>query len=426
MKTYIGLYYPFIHFRDDSWIKLAALYWDKMGRIVPRGYKTRDSDTVERLSGERGFVENVNVGFYSSDRYPDSDEYPNELNLDEAFINLLKQHEAALRVRYGVSQRHKWPDVSATQAAHLGTDPKLAYVYIEKMPSDLIEAFISTELALADHDVYDEQGHWLEMGRVGMHPRLADLYMTALAEEIAKNTGYYPVADETLNHLALSGCTLERLAEALLGNVRLAGQAPSEREIEAVLATISLQSVIPRDIASVPTEDIITIRDRHAVERAAFQEYLQATLATMAEELQEINYRRAVQAHLEEVYKKELKPQLEALEKQLRLLNIDTITGAMNVSFDVPKAVLSGAALMGATAVNPIVGAGGAVALGMLKIVGDKRKLNEKAMQSSPVSYLLSIEKELRPTDLISWISRQARKFRFRTSSRHRGSSSTK
>src|SRR2546430_11603576 len=31
------LYYPFIHFRDEGWLKLTALYWDGMRRIVPVG-----------------------------------------------------------------------------------------------------------------------------------------------------------------------------------------------------------------------------------------------------------------------------------------------------------------------------------------------------------------------------------------------------
>lgn len=42
----LGLYYPFIQFRNDSWLKLAALYWDRIGRIVPPGYQLQDSDTV--------------------------------------------------------------------------------------------------------------------------------------------------------------------------------------------------------------------------------------------------------------------------------------------------------------------------------------------------------------------------------------------
>ena len=32
----IGLYHPFIHFKDDDWLKLSALYWDRMARIVPQ------------------------------------------------------------------------------------------------------------------------------------------------------------------------------------------------------------------------------------------------------------------------------------------------------------------------------------------------------------------------------------------------------
>jgi hypothetical protein len=34
-----GLYYPYINFRSDSWLKVAALYWPKMARIVPVDYK---------------------------------------------------------------------------------------------------------------------------------------------------------------------------------------------------------------------------------------------------------------------------------------------------------------------------------------------------------------------------------------------------
>ncbi len=57
MPDYIGLYYPHITFPSDAWVKLAAFYWDKLGRIVPPGYQHRDSDTVQRLQGELGFVE---------------------------------------------------------------------------------------------------------------------------------------------------------------------------------------------------------------------------------------------------------------------------------------------------------------------------------------------------------------------------------
>jgi hypothetical protein len=54
-----GLYYPFINFRDDQWLKIAALYWPKMARIVPAGCPTRDSETVRALIDELGFVINL-------------------------------------------------------------------------------------------------------------------------------------------------------------------------------------------------------------------------------------------------------------------------------------------------------------------------------------------------------------------------------
>ena len=35
MANFIGLYYPFIHFKDEAWLKAITLYWDRVKRIVP-------------------------------------------------------------------------------------------------------------------------------------------------------------------------------------------------------------------------------------------------------------------------------------------------------------------------------------------------------------------------------------------------------
>jgi hypothetical protein len=41
-----GLYYPYFHIRDERWLKIAALYWPKIIRVVPDGYPTaNDTDT---------------------------------------------------------------------------------------------------------------------------------------------------------------------------------------------------------------------------------------------------------------------------------------------------------------------------------------------------------------------------------------------
>jgi hypothetical protein len=55
MPTFHGLYYPYLHFQDEGWLKAAALYWDGMNRIVPYGARLDDSDEVKRFEQD-GFV----------------------------------------------------------------------------------------------------------------------------------------------------------------------------------------------------------------------------------------------------------------------------------------------------------------------------------------------------------------------------------
>src|SRR5437588_12611117 len=63
ITTEIGLYYPSIEFNDDAWVKVAALYWDKLGRIVPSGYNPDDSDTIKQLTEEANFIKNFAPNF---------------------------------------------------------------------------------------------------------------------------------------------------------------------------------------------------------------------------------------------------------------------------------------------------------------------------------------------------------------------------
>ena len=58
-----GLYYPYIHFQDENWIKTAVLYYDGLKRIVPEGYETHDSRSLEILNDKLEFVENLDPGY---------------------------------------------------------------------------------------------------------------------------------------------------------------------------------------------------------------------------------------------------------------------------------------------------------------------------------------------------------------------------
>ena len=107
MPDYVGLYYPHFAFPGDAWMKLAALSWDKLGRIVPPTYTPSDSDTVQRLQGELGFTKDFMPSYSERE----------EVGL--MFINLLQQYGDPLRSHYGVLQE-------TSGLAYVYSDPKMS------------------------------------------------------------------------------------------------------------------------------------------------------------------------------------------------------------------------------------------------------------------------------------------------------------
>ena len=89
------MYHPFIHFKDDRWLKAAALYWDRMGRIVPTSYQTEDSNTVRTLGD---FVEILRPEWVRPE-------------FGETFIEFVQGQGKRLRKRYGVKLRGRWTDI---------------------------------------------------------------------------------------------------------------------------------------------------------------------------------------------------------------------------------------------------------------------------------------------------------------------------
>lgn len=57
------LYYPTIEFQDETWVKSALTFWDKIYRIVPREYNPNDSDEIY-IAKQEGLIEDI---FLSAD-----------------------------------------------------------------------------------------------------------------------------------------------------------------------------------------------------------------------------------------------------------------------------------------------------------------------------------------------------------------------
>ena len=392
MKTQVGLFFPFIHFPSDDWIKVAALYWDQMARIVPGEYKpVRDTETVRILADEGHFVINDHPGWQ-------------DLKIvKENFKKSINSHHKDLVNSYGTGNQEDWPVNQYTERfAPFGANPKLAYIFDEKIEYELNKILIESDLGTRRGKEGDEY-RW-----IGMHPKLVNVYMAALAEAMAVRRQIHPVAYDTPNYFAVSGFTFERLAQILLQDVQIAAETTRADEVEAGLANIAIKAVMPRNIDVVPVEKIIALREKHVSQMAKFQAFVQ-NISNDLPELEKIEVKEYVQLHLQKEYEKNIKPKMDELEDAINEVGIDAVTSVLNIEFKIPPLLLAG----GVTLANPILGAGAAVAMGLLKVITDKRKAIEGSLRNSDVAYLLHIKEELEPVGTLDWLNTRARKLMF-------------
>lgn len=400
----LGLYYPFIQFRSDSWLKLAALYWDRVGRIVPPGYMLQDSDTVRRLQDELGFVTNLTP-------------YASQIDsVSSQFLELLAERGPELTDVYGIHGAaltgpgpisQSWPPPWSNVAPPFGgpqwhvpvdpslvpgADPRLSYIYANgKMTPQLESALIDAGLSVP------VRAH----GLIGMHPQLAFVYMHALASKMASSV-MCPLTDDDFDHVA-AGCDAGRIASALL-DFRADHEAASGDADGPALefAMLALRSVIPKDISSLPVQKIIEIRRRHAEEIIAFQQAIQTITNSVPEAISDNSEVGAIYLHA--LYEKTLEPELRRLKSSLNRSGIDSVFGAMSVKVQAPQLITSGAAIfgIGALHLNPLMMGAGAAVMCLIPRFRRQRAEAQKLRAESPAAYLLRLEEELTPASLAS------------------------
>ena len=394
MSTNIGLYYPYLHFPNDEWVKLSALYWDKMYRIVPKHH-----------SGMFGLLESPIVQQFHNYKFigtvqPESHDQALR-DIKTQFLRLLVKHEKELVKFYSIDLIDSWSFIERPKLfSEVGQDHRLEYIFHLKMDYELVGMLKKTKLATADRDLW-----------VGMHPKLASAYMAALAETLAKQIQASPVTDEEINYFALSGFTFERLAQVLL-DVNIVARKPTWGELEALLAEIAVRTVIPKNIDSVPVEQIMAIREKYSGQLGKFHEYLHSIIVELPK-LKEIEAQEFVNDHLEVEFKKKIKPNLDELDDAMNSLGIETMPSILNMEVKIPTTLTKSGILAGATLASPILGGTAAIAMGLLKIIGDKRKAIKKVIKESDVSYLLHIREDLTPIRSLEWLNLQARKALF-------------
>lgn len=384
------LYYPFIHFRDEAWLKLSALYWDDVSRIVPRSYAPRDTRDVRALE-DAGVLKRVD---------PSSYEQP----VGELFSVLLERHASKLVRRYDVAQRDSWPVNRERIGVKTGrvTSQSLAFIHCSKLEPTLMDQLLTQRLAVPSHD-----RRWL-----GMHPAIVSAYMIALAGEIARRRGLQPSSDNVTHLSGVSSCTVSDLARALVGDVNLSkrrspnpGQAPQAKGLDVSgerVAFVTLRAVLPERLDGVSVKSILALRAEHAGARLAFHAYVDDVRAQLASG--NIAEPEALDEHIRLEYDKRLKPALTELSRGFRSLGVGTFLGSFGVAVALPLGSLLSASPGAAAAA--LAGAGVGIAALAHRQQGSAKAL----LKASPASFLL-VTGRLRPRTLGQRVSDSLRRF---------------
>lgn len=408
----MGLYYPYVHFRYKNWLKVAALYWPKIARIVPAGYPIHDDSITQALIDELDFVVNIP---------PDSGKAEAGRLMKEALAEGGKQ----LRGQYQVSSDWRlggreprgqyqlpsdWRLGGRTRNYELATDnwadvlqliDEAAKLLPEKGTSQwsnpwpeaaMRDARVMRGLrnGLVRENMAIKDGPWLVV-----HSKWAWVYMCVLAEQIAKNNNLSPVTDQVLAHADTNGWTSELIIKALR---KLPPSYAAEQTPETAIGMLAVQLVVPARLSHVPIQKIIHLRQRYGADFDAFHDVVAAVAAELSDEFMNIADRAVLEAYLGEEVKRHFERPLADLRKALRGLGIDTAYAAANMKFALPAALVTGG---GIAAHQPVLAGAGAAAFGMLTL-GRTARLNwAEHTKASAASYLWRIERGITPESMI-------------------------
>jgi hypothetical protein len=377
------LYYPFIHFRDEGWLKLSALYWDDVSRIVPRAYAPRDSRDVRTLE-DAGVLRRVDPATY-------------EPAVSRLFNELIERHERKLVARYDVARRDGWPKNLERFSVSTGRSSaqSLAFIHCSKLERGLLERLLELRLALPSRD-----RRWL-----GMHPSIVSAYMIALAGEIGRRRGLSPSSDNAMHVSGVTSCSVEDLARSLVAELDLGKRRRKGREHETTserVAFVTLRTVLPERLDGVPARRIIELRERHAGARHAFHGYVEEVRAQLAGS--DICEPRALDEHIRLEYRRRLEPELHELGRGLSSLGVGTFLGVFGVAVTLPIG-----SLLGASPAAALAAAGGS-ALGLAALSHKQRDAARGLLKPSPASFLFLTE-QLRHRSLGRRVAESVRRF---------------
>jgi Family of unknown function (DUF6236) len=444
-----GLYYPYFHVRNERWLKVAALYWPKIVRIVPDGYRTNDSDVVRALSASE----------FIARRPPGSSVQA----ISSRFIDLVTGHADELRSRFRVTSGRAaglpstrdmdeilshllhdttfpaptsdasvnmtmplWGSSASGSTTYLGalrlweksSRTWLTAVHVSQMSPELRDALVDAQLAARGNRDLDlstvmssvdgdsvhqfgpggdspagEEDQWILM-----HPQLVGVYTSVLAEDFALANHLQPTTDQDDAYAVTNNWTADRIAAVLLDSPGRPSPV-SPDELPEALGFLALELVVPPDLDRVPVNQIIEIRERYGTEFFAFGQAVDEAAAALAD-LSGIRDKAVLEDYLHQAVEVRFAQPLDELQGKMKHMAGDAAAMSINVKTQLPAAVAiaGGAWLTG----QPLLAGTGGLALGLIGIRREIRRQRDAVLKSDPAaSFLLHTDDRLRPRALL-------------------------
>lgn len=332
-----ALYYPHINFHDHNWLKFAALYYDGIDRIVPSDDLIEEVELIERINDtatneETLFVRSVGPNQYADQIAHEFIQYAKTELSDEQ-----KRKETFNRLSKIVKPTDTYP------------------IHVMKMGRELLEELPRLKLPVKKFSLEFED--WIEFDSI-----TGALYMSRLANCIASKKSL-PIVSDDANFQAI---------------IREAQREKVESDISEVLASMVIQSVIPKNLESVTTKQIIEFRNKYRDERQQF--YL--NINALVKDLDKIEDEQSLKDALN-FRKDQIERSTKDIEEVFKSLKIDT--GLTLMALSIPSFasglgwVVAGAGLV-------------AIAAGKLTLKGIEYR---KTKRNSPYSYILTLKNQL-------------------------------
>jgi hypothetical protein len=342
-----ALYYPYIHLADENWLKVAALYYDSLGRIVPYGYGPNDSAFVNALNARTPFIKNITprqeVG-----------------EIQDAFLEFARENLASPEKRGAI-----WQKLDGQ------LPPIVAVLHQDKLGGALLVELIALGLAMPPKDWNAE---WYTLD-----PLTAALYMTFLADRMAERRGLPVVTDDP---------TLQLLLRDI--------QSDNNKDPDAAfaLASLVIETAIPVNLADVSVQQIVDFRESSEYERLRFYE----ALRDFSKDIQLVEDAAALQDLL--AHKQKL---IEDSVAGLELCYINTRIACMTglLSLSLPAWSVALGTVPGLSAIPIMAVATMAIGVSAQRVID----LN-KARRDSPWSYVISLRRDLAKQDFLRHLQR--------------------